>query len=65
MYATRTTHQRTDQRDADADWLVSHLVHQHGRRPHEIAGLPVRALHELDHIEDSMGLLDLHHHHDV
>jgi hypothetical protein len=47
----------------DPDGLRDHLVHHHGRRPHEIAGLPLRALHALEHFEGSMGLIDLEHGH--
>jgi hypothetical protein len=65
MYGATGTQELTDQRCADAEWLEDHLVHDHDRRPHEIAGLPLRAVHELEHVEDSMGLLDLHHRHGV
>ena len=47
----------------DADGLGDHLVHYHGRRPLEIVGLPLRALHALEHFEGSMGLIDLEHGH--
>jgi hypothetical protein len=42
---------------------ASVFSHDHGRPPHEITGLPLRAVHELEHFDDTMGLLDLHHRH--
>jgi hypothetical protein len=30
---------------------------------HEIARLPLHAIHDLEHIEAAMGLLQLHHRH--
>jgi hypothetical protein len=47
----------------DGERLGEHLAHDHGRMLHEIAGLPLRAIHELEHIEAAMGLLPLQHQH--
>ncbi len=63
MYAAKSQRVLTHEDHVDAERLGDHLVHYHGRRPQEIAGLPLRALHELEHIEESMGLLDLQHSH--
>jgi hypothetical protein len=63
MHVSNAPHERTDQGSADAEWLVEHLVHDHDRLPHEIDGLPLRAVHDLEHFEDTIGLLDLHHRH--
>jgi hypothetical protein len=63
MHVSNAPQERTDQQPVDAEWLVEHLVHDHDRLPREIAGLPLRALHDLEHFEQSFGLLDLHHRH--
>ena len=47
----------------EGERLGEHLAHEHGRMLHEIAGLPLQAIHELEHIEAAMGLLQLNHHH--
>jgi hypothetical protein len=46
-----------------ADALREHLVTVHGRPPHELGDLPLGAVHELEHFDVSMGLLELHHVH--
>ncbi|MGH8970367.1 MAG: hypothetical protein ACRDV1_10510 [Actinomycetes bacterium] len=43
--------------------LHEHMVHDHGRAAHEIAGLPLTAVHELEHFDETLGLLDLRHRH--
>jgi hypothetical protein len=63
MYDANSPRGLTDQEHADL--LGHHLVDDHGRRTDELTGLPLRALHELEHIEESMGLLDLAHSHTV
>src|SRR6478609_3279677 len=40
----------------DAERLYDHLVDDHGRAPHEILGLPLDAVHELEHFDVEMGL---------
>jgi hypothetical protein len=65
MYVTNSPQELTHQQVVDTDRLGHHLLHEHGRRMDEIAGLPLRALHELEHIEESMGLLDLRHSHEL
>jgi hypothetical protein len=65
MYVANSPRERSHEEHVDADRIGRHLVHSHGRRADEIAGLPLRALHELEHIEESMGLLDLQHSHTV
>ena len=47
----------------ESELLLSHLIHDHGRAGHEIAGIPLAHLHELEHLEDNLGLLDLQHQH--
>jgi hypothetical protein len=44
--------------------LREHLVVGHGRAAHELGALPLDAVHELEHFDDTVGLLQLHHHHD-
>ena len=63
MHVSNVPQQRTDQEPVDAEWLVDHLIHDHDRPPHEIAGLPLRAVHDLEHFDDTLGLLDLRHRH--
>ncbi len=63
MYVAHSSRELTDHEHDQADQLGHHLIHDHGRRAHEIVGLPLRALHELEHIEESMGLLFLRHSH--
>jgi hypothetical protein len=46
-----------------SSWLRDHLVRDHGRASHEIDGLPLGAVHRLEHIDQTMGLLDLNHRH--
>jgi len=53
----------TDLEPVESERLQHHLVHDHGRAAHEIAGLPLGAVHQLEHFDDTMGLLDLHHRH--
>ena len=53
----------TGQDDADVERLADHLMHAHGRLPYEIAGLPLRAIHGLEHFDESLGLLALRHSH--
>lgn len=43
--------------------LYEHLVEDHHRLPHELVGLPLDAVHELEHFDDVMGLLSLRHRH--
>jgi hypothetical protein len=47
----------------DAQALADHLIDDHGRSAHEISGLPLHAVHELEHVEEAMGLLGLRHSH--
>ncbi|MGZ4615972.1 MAG: hypothetical protein ACXV4A_10440 [Actinomycetes bacterium] len=44
-------------------WLHDHLIREHGRARHEIAGLPLAAVHRLEHVDQTIGLLDLSHSH--
>jgi hypothetical protein len=53
----------SNQEPADAQRLDDHLIHDHGRAPHEITGLPLPAIHDLEHFEEAMGLLQLDHRH--
>jgi len=46
------------------DQLLAHLIHEHRRLPHEILGLPLDAVHQLEHFDDDAGLLVLGHRHD-
>jgi len=43
--------------------LRAHLLHEHRRAPHELAGLPLEAVHELEHFDVAVGLLHLDHTH--
>jgi hypothetical protein len=43
--------------------LRDHLLHDHGRTGREIDGLPLAHLHRFEHVEQAMGLNDLHHRH--
>jgi hypothetical protein len=43
--------------------LHDHLVRDHGRSPHEIAGVSLDAVHQLEHVDQTMGLLQLGHRH--
>lgn len=53
-----------DDHAADAEQrLLEHLLHDHGRARHELDGLPLGAIHELEHFDQSLGLLDVHHSH--
>jgi hypothetical protein len=63
MYVAKAQRQLTDQEPVEAEWLGDHLIYDHGRPLHEIAGLPLRAVHELEHFDESLGLLALHHSH--
>jgi hypothetical protein len=63
MYVANTPWERIDQKPVEAEWLDEHLIHDHGRLPHEITGLPLRAVHDLEHFDESVGLLDLQHRH--
>jgi hypothetical protein len=53
----------TEHEPAAAQRLDDHLIHDHGRAPHEITGLPLRAIHDLEHFDEAMGLLALRHSH--
>lgn len=48
---------------ATHDRLLAHLIDDHRRQPHEILGLPLDAVHQLEHFDDSAGLLFLGHRH--
>lgn len=43
--------------------LHAHLLHDHRRASHELAGLPLDAVHELEHFDVAVGLLHLDHTH--
>ena len=43
--------------------LRDHLVSEHGREFRDLAGLPLAGVHRLEHVEDELGLLHLHHGH--
>jgi hypothetical protein len=47
----------------DADRLLDHLVHDHGRAEHELREMPLDAIHQLEHFDGEHGLLALDHHH--
>ena len=53
----------TDREPVEAERLDEHLIHDHGRTAHEIARLPLAAVHQLEHFDETMGLLDLRHRH--
>jgi hypothetical protein len=63
MHVPDVPRPRTSHESLDADWIVDHLIHDHGRSPHEISGLPPAAVHDLEHVDESLGLLYLHHCH--
>ena len=54
---------RTMHNPALPAWLEDHLINDHGRMPHELTRMPLRAVHDLEHFDESLGLLDLHHCH--
>jgi hypothetical protein len=64
MSIADATWELRDHEPVDAQRLDDHLIHDHGRAPHEITGLPLHAIHDLEHFDDAMGLLDLHHRHE-
>jgi hypothetical protein len=64
MNVADAARERTLQEPAEAERLRYHLIHDHGRAPHEIAGLPLADVHGLEHFDDAMGLLHLQHRHD-
>jgi hypothetical protein len=43
--------------------LRVHLLHAHRRLSHELSGLPLDAVHELEHFDAAVGLLQLDHTH--
>ncbi len=43
--------------------LRLHLLHAHHRAAHELSGLPLDAVHELEHFDAAFGLLQLDHTH--
>ncbi len=47
----------------DAERLHEHLVRDHHRARHELDGLPLDAVHELEHFDQSLGMLALQHAH--
>jgi hypothetical protein len=61
--ATPARELTTHQDHVEAERLADHLVHDHGRPAHEITGLPLRAVHDLEHFDERMGLLHLRHQH--
>jgi hypothetical protein len=63
MHVADAARARTEHDPDEAALLEEHLIHDHGRLPHEITGLPLRAVHDLEHFDESLGLLDLHHCH--
>ena len=54
---------RTKHNPALPAWLEDHLINDHGRMPLELTRMPLRAVHDLEHFDESLGLLDLHHCH--
>jgi len=54
---------RTKHNPALPALLEDHLINDHGRMPHELTRMPLRAVHDLEHFDESLGLLDLHHCH--
>ncbi len=42
---------------------LDHLIHQHGRTRRELDGLPLAALHRLEHVEQALDLIALDHQH--
>jgi hypothetical protein len=63
MHVADAARERIDQDPVEAEWLDEHLIHDHRRPPHEITGLPLRAVHDLEHFDESLGLLVLQHRH--
>jgi hypothetical protein len=63
MYFADAARELIHQERVVAERLDDHLVHDHGRLLHEITGLPLPAVHELEHFDESLGLLALHHSH--
>ena len=63
MHVADAAQERTEPNPAEPAWLEEHLTNDHGRLPHEITGMPLRSLHDLEHFDESLGLLDLHHCH--
>lgn len=63
MYFADASRELTDHVSVAAERLDDHLIQDHGRLAYEITGLPLPDLHELEHFEATMGLLDLHHRH--
>jgi hypothetical protein len=63
MGVSNAVRELTDPQPVEAESLRLHLVRDHGRAPHEIAGLPLGHVHELEHFDQTMGLLTLHHSH--
>jgi hypothetical protein len=47
----------------DSSWLFLHLLRDHGRTDPGFGGLPLEALHRLEHVEQELGLLVLGHSH--
>jgi hypothetical protein len=43
--------------------LHDHMLRDHGRTARETDGMPLEDLHRFEHVEQSMGLNDLGHHH--
>ena len=43
--------------------LREHLVREHGRRGHELFGVPLDAVHRLDHVDQDAGMVELEHTH--
>jgi hypothetical protein len=43
--------------------LHDHLVHHHHRPSSELTGMPLGAIHRLEHFDDAMGMLALDHRH--
>jgi hypothetical protein len=43
--------------------LRGHLLDAHHRAARELAGVPVDALHVLEHVDDDLGMLHLDHTH--
>jgi hypothetical protein len=43
--------------------LHHHLTHDHGRAWRDLDGLPLEAMHRFEHVEQTLGLIDLDHWH--
>jgi hypothetical protein len=63
MYVAQSPPELTDHDQLAAEQLGEHLALDHARRWREDPGMPLRALHDLEHLEASMGLLELRHSH--